>query len=120
MKNQLMLTVRTKARLYLPWMAAMIIGAIVTAGGLIAFFHYRDATPEWSIAGLLLAVIPDAVFGLPWVVIEASRSAGLTATGLAEALVHYAIRIGLDCLVGAAVAWFGSLVTVKHRRAPAR
>ena len=64
MKNQLMLTVRTKARLYLPWMAAMIIGAIVTAGGLIAFFHYRDETPEWSIAGLLVAVLGVLVLAL--------------------------------------------------------
>ncbi len=64
MKNQLMLTVRTKARLYLPWMAVMVIGAIVTAGGLIAFFHYRDETPEWSIAGLLLAVLGVLVLAL--------------------------------------------------------
>ncbi len=76
---------------------------------------------RWAIlSGLLLAVIPDALLLLPGVVIEASRSAGLTATSLAAALAHNAIRIGLDCLLGAAVAWLGSLVTVDRARTRAR
>jgi hypothetical protein len=59
-----MLTVRTKARLYLPWLAVMIAGAMVTAGGLVAFFHYRHETPEWGIAGLLLAAVGVLVIAL--------------------------------------------------------
>ncbi|HET7432273.1 MAG TPA: DUF6159 family protein [Nocardioides sp.] len=56
-KGRLGLTIRTKIRLYLPWLAVMFVGVLVTAGGLYAFFHYRHDTPEWSLMGLLLAVV---------------------------------------------------------------
>src|SRR5262245_14597798 len=65
---------------------------------------------SWAVlSGLLVAVLLDAVVLLPGVVIEASQNAGLTASSLSAALAHNAIRIGLDCLLGAAAAWFGSL-----------
>jgi hypothetical protein len=62
------------------------------------------------LAGLLVAVLPDALLLLPGVVLEASRSAGLTATNLAAALAHNTIWIGLDGLdgLGGGLVWVAS------------
>ena len=56
-RSQLGLPVRTKIRLYLPWLLAAMVGTLLTVGGIVAFLHYRQASPEWAAAGVLLAVV---------------------------------------------------------------
>lgn len=56
-KDQLMLTVRAKVRLYLPLMVATIVGMVVITIGVITFVTYRHETPEWSLMGLLIAAV---------------------------------------------------------------
>lgn len=56
-KHQLMLTVRTKVRFYVPVFVVMFLGALITGAGLLAFVRYRHETLEWGIGGLLLAAV---------------------------------------------------------------
>jgi Family of unknown function (DUF6159) len=54
-KGRLVLSVRSRVRLAVPWIAAMILASLVTAAGVLAFVHYRHETPEWAAMGLVLA-----------------------------------------------------------------
>ncbi|HEY7044409.1 MAG TPA: DUF6159 family protein [Nocardioidaceae bacterium] len=61
-KHQLMLTVRTKVRFYLPLVVVMLLAALLTGAGLLVFIQYHHETPEWGIGGLLLAVVGFVLF----------------------------------------------------------
>jgi hypothetical protein len=55
-KKRLGLTVRTIVRFYTPWMIAVLASALLMVGGIVAFVSYRHDVPEWSAAGLIVAV----------------------------------------------------------------
>jgi hypothetical protein len=76
-KSQLMLTVRSKVRLYLPLIVATFFGMFLMVAGVVTYLRYRHETPEWGAMGLLLAVV-----GLLLVVVVAC------VQGAADALLN--------------------------------
>jgi hypothetical protein len=73
---------------------------------------------RWALlAGLLVAVVGDRLLLLATAALSRGPGGGLDASDLPTSLAHNAIGFGLDCLIGASVGGFGSLVTFKQASA---
>jgi hypothetical protein len=61
-KRQLGFTVRTKIRLYVPWLVASVISALLTVGGIVGFLRYQHETSSWAAASLIVAAAGVLLF----------------------------------------------------------